>query len=167
MGTAPVRHAPPAKARIRDRAVAEAIARAAASHTGPLSVSVEHRRQAPPPLFDLPSLQKTCGQRWGWTADKTLAVAQELYDGEGKKLITYPRAEARHLAENQIVDVPAIVAAMTRLHPGRQRGLPRVMGGHATGAVGILLYYTSAAQVVCTAASPMLTGQSITLLRSL
>ena len=114
-GTFLMRHAPPAKARIRDRAVAEAIAKAAAEHTGPLAVSVEHRRQAPPRLFDLPSLQKTCGQRWGWTADKTLSIAQELYDGEGKKLITYPRAEARHLAENQIADVPAIVAAMTRL----------------------------------------------------
>ena len=114
-GTFLMRHAPPAKARIRDRAVAEAIAKAAARHTGPLAVSVEHRRQAPPRLFDLPSLQKTCGQRWGWTADKTLSIAQELYDGDGKKLITYPRAEARHLAENQIADVPTIVAAMTRL----------------------------------------------------
>jgi DNA topoisomerase-3 len=114
-GTFLMRHAPPAKARIRDRAVAEAIARAAAGHTGPLSVTVEHRRQAPPRLFDLPSLQKTCGQRWGWTAEKTLSIAQELYDGEGKKLITYPRAEARHLPESQIADVPTIVAAMTRL----------------------------------------------------
>ena len=60
-------------------------------------MSVEEKRQAPPRLFDLPSLQKTCGQRWGWNADKTLSVAQELYDGEGKKLITYPRAEARYL----------------------------------------------------------------------
>jgi DNA topoisomerase III len=78
-------------------------------------VTVEHRRQAPPRFFDLPSLQKTCGQRWGWTADRTLAVAQERYDGEGKKLITYPRAEARCLAENQFGDVPAIIAALTRL----------------------------------------------------
>ena len=60
-------------------------------------------------------MQKTCGQRWGWTADKTLAVAQELYDGAGKKLITYPRAEARYRTENQIGDAPAIVAALTRL----------------------------------------------------
>ena len=110
-----MRHAPPVKARIRDKAVAETIAAAAAKFTGPLAVSVEHRRQAPPRLYDLPALQKTCGQRWGWNADKTLAVAQELYDGEAKKLITYPRAEARHLAENQIADVPAIVAALTRL----------------------------------------------------
>jgi DNA topoisomerase-3 len=114
-GTFLMRHAPPARARITDRAVAEAIAQAAASHTGPLDVVVEERRQAPPRLYDLPSLQKTCGQRWGWTADKTLSVAQELYDGDGKKVITYPRAEARHLAENQIGDVPAIVSAMLRL----------------------------------------------------
>jgi DNA topoisomerase-3 len=114
-GSFTMRHAPPPKQRIKDRSRAEAIAKAAANHTGPLGVTVEHRRQAPPRLFDLPSLQKTCGQRWGWTADRTLAIAQELYDGEGKKLITYPRAEARYLAENQIGDVPAIVAALTRL----------------------------------------------------
>src|SRR5208337_699997 len=88
--------------------------KAAAGHQGLLGVSIEQKRQAPPRLFDLPALQKTCGQRWGWTADKTLSVAQELYDGDGKKLITYPRAEARHLTENQISDVPAIVAAQTR-----------------------------------------------------
>ena len=81
-----MRHAPPVKARIRDRSVAEAIAKAAGKSTGPLSVQVEHRRQAPPRLYDLPSLQKTCGQRWGWGADKTLAVAQELYDGDGKEV---------------------------------------------------------------------------------
>ncbi|WP_448203305.1 DNA topoisomerase [Azospirillum sp. sgz302134] len=114
-GSFQMRHAPPPKDRIKDRARAEAIARAAAGHSGPLSVEVEEKRQAPPKLYDLPSLQKTCGQRWGWTADRTLSVAQELYDGEGKKLITYPRAEARYLSENQIADVPAITGALTRL----------------------------------------------------
>ena len=110
-----MRHAPSAKMRIKERLRAEAIAKAAAGHQGPLGVSIEEKRQAPPRLFDLPALQKTCGQRWGWTADKTLSVAQELYDGDGKKLITYPRAEARYLSENQISDVPAIVAALSRL----------------------------------------------------
>ncbi len=110
-----MRHAPAPKDRIKNRAAAEAIARAADNHRGPLTVTVEEKRQAPPKLYDLPSLQKTCGQRWGWTADRTLAVAQELYDGEGKKLITYPRAEARYLSENQIADAPAIVGALTRL----------------------------------------------------
>ena len=114
-GTFVMRHAPSAKARITLRAVADSIVKAAAKFQGPLGVMVEERRQAPPRLYDLPSLQKTCGQRWGWGADKTLAIAQSLYDGEGKKLLTYPRAEARHLAENQISDVPVIVGAMTQL----------------------------------------------------
>lgn len=110
-----MRHAPAPKDRIKDRTRAEAIARAADGHDGPLAVSVEDKRQAPPKLYDLPALQKTCGQRWGWSADRTLSVAQELYDGDGKKLITYPRAEARYLAENQIADAPRLVGALTRL----------------------------------------------------
>jgi DNA topoisomerase-3 len=114
-GTFPMGHAPPPKQRIKDRARADAIAKAATDHAGPLAVSVEHCRQGPPKLFDLPSLQKTCAQKWGWTADKTLAIAQELYDGDGKKLITYPRAEARYLTENQIADVPVICGALTAL----------------------------------------------------
>jgi DNA topoisomerase-3 len=114
-GSFSMRHAPAANRRITDRLRAEAIARAAAGHKGQLGVSVEHRRQGSPRLFDLPALQKTCGQRWGWNADKTLSVAQELYDGDGKKLITYPRAEARYLSENQIGDVPTIVGALVRL----------------------------------------------------
>ena len=114
-GAFPMRHAPPVKQRIKDRDRADAIARAATEHRGPLGVSVEHCRQGPPKLFDLPALQKTCSQKWGWTADKTLSIAQELYDGDGKKLITYPRAEARYLTENQIADVPVITAALTAL----------------------------------------------------
>ena len=114
-GTFSIRHAPAAKHRITNRARAEAIAGAAVDYKGPLAVSVKHQRQGPPRLFDLPALQKICGQRWGWNADKTLSVAQELYDGDGKKLITYPRAEARYLTENQIGDVPTIVCALLGL----------------------------------------------------
>src|SRR5207302_2320074 len=43
---------------------------------------------------------------------KTLEVAQELYDGQGKKIITYPRAEVRYLPESLIKDVPRIVAGL-------------------------------------------------------
>jgi DNA topoisomerase-3 len=47
-----------------------------------------------------------------WPASKTLAVAQELYGGQGKKIITYPRAEVRYLPQNLITDVPRIVAGL-------------------------------------------------------
>ena len=39
-------------------------------------------------------------------------MAQELYDGQGKKVITYPRAEVRYLPESLIGNVPKIVAAL-------------------------------------------------------
>ena len=73
---------------------------------------VEDKRQGPPKLHDLPSLQKLCGSRFGWSASKTLEVAQELYDGQGKKIITYPRAEVRYLPASLISDVPRIVAGL-------------------------------------------------------
>ena len=53
-----------------------------------------------------------CGSRFGWPASKTLEVAQELYDGQGKKIVTYPRAEVRYLPESLISDVPKIVAGL-------------------------------------------------------
>lgn len=39
-------------------------------------------------------------------------MAQELYDGQGKKIITYPRAEVRYLPEGLISDAPKIVAGL-------------------------------------------------------
>ena len=105
-----MRHAP--QVRILKREVAETVVNAAQGFEGALGVRVEDKRQGPPKLHDLPSLQKLCGSRFGWPASKTLAVAQELYDGQGKKIITYPRAEVRYLPQSLISDVPKIVAGL-------------------------------------------------------
>ena len=105
-----MRHAP--KERIVESGRAEAVAEAAREFEGSLGVRVEDKRQRPPRLHDLPSLQKLCSSRFGWTASKTLEVAQELYDGEGKKILTYPRAEVRYLPESAAADVPKIVAGL-------------------------------------------------------
>ena len=105
-----MRHAP--KNRILKREDAEAVVKAARDFAGPLGVRVEDKRQRPPRLHDLPSLQKLCSARFGWSASRTLEVAQELYDGAGKKILTYPRAEVRYLPENAIADVPKIVAGL-------------------------------------------------------
>ena len=92
-----MRYAP--KERITDRPKAEAIAVLAAGASGPLPVKVEERRQAPPRLHDLPSLQKLCAGRFGWSAARTLEVAQELYDGQGQKDHHLPEKTAfDHLA---------------------------------------------------------------------
>ena len=91
---------------------ADGVAAAARGFEGPLRVRVESRRQRPPRLHDLPLLQKLASARFGWSASKTLEVAQELYDGAGKKILTYPRADVRYLPESVIVDVAAIVAGL-------------------------------------------------------
>ena len=105
-----MRHAP--RDRIVRREIAEAVVNAAQGFEGALGVRVEDKRQRPPKLHDLPSLQKLCSSRFGWPAAKTLEVAQELYAGQGKKIITYPRAEVRYLPESLITDVPRIVAGL-------------------------------------------------------
>jgi DNA topoisomerase-3 len=105
-----MRHAP--QDRIVRRRIAEDVVQAAEGFEGALAVRVEDKRQGPPKLHDLPSLQKLCGSRFGWSASKTLEVAQALYDGQGKKMITYPRAEVRYLPASLISDVPRIVAGL-------------------------------------------------------
>jgi DNA topoisomerase-3 len=105
-----MRHAP--QDRIVRREIAQEIVNLAQAFEGALGVRVEDKRQGPPKLHDLPSLQKLCSSRFGWPASKTLAVAQELYDGQGKKIITYPRAEVRYLPPSLITDVPRIVAGL-------------------------------------------------------
>jgi DNA topoisomerase III len=56
-------HAP--QDRIVRREIAEAAANAARDFEGALAVRVEDKRQGPPKLHDLPSLQKLCGSRFG------------------------------------------------------------------------------------------------------
>jgi DNA topoisomerase-3 len=117
-----MRHAP--QERILQRAKAQDVANAAEGFEGPLAVRVEEKRQKPPKLHDLPSLQKLCGSRFGWSASKTLELAQELYDGQGKKIITYPRAEVRYLPENAIGDAPKIVAGLREGQSFRAIAMP-------------------------------------------
>jgi len=113
VGTLQLRHAP--KERILEEADAEIIRAAAEGFEGPLSAQKKIKKTKPPKLLDLPELQKICSRKWGWSATKTLDVAQELYDGDGKKIQTYPRAESRYLSENQIDDVPDIIAGLKNL----------------------------------------------------
>src|SRR6202162_5505142 len=105
-----MRHAP--QDRIVRREFAQDVVKASEGFEGALAVRVEDKRQGPPKLHDLPSLQKLCGSRFGLPASKTLEVAQELYDGQGKKIITYPRAEVRYLPQSLMSDVPRIVAGL-------------------------------------------------------
>ena len=63
-----------------------------------LSVTQEEKREAPPQLYDLTTLQREASNLLGFTADKTLKTAQSLY--EKRKLITYPRTDSRYLSHD-------------------------------------------------------------------
>jgi len=52
------------------------------------SVTRQVGHTAPPLLYDLTALQKDANRRHGFSADKTLSIAQSLYE---KKITTYPR----------------------------------------------------------------------------
>lgn len=61
---------------------------------------------APPLLYDLTALQKEANTRHGFSADKTLSIAQSLYE---KKITTYPRTGSRYISEDVFEEVPALL----------------------------------------------------------
>ena len=60
----------------------------------------------PPLLYDLTALQKEANRRHGFSADKTLSIAQSLYE---KKITTYPRTGSRYISEDVFEEVPALL----------------------------------------------------------
>jgi DNA topoisomerase-3 len=68
------------------------------------------RREEPPLLFDLTSLQREASSRFGYTLDRTLRIAQTLY--EAKKAITYPRTSSRFLPDDYGPEIPKLIGAL-------------------------------------------------------
>lgn len=62
--------------------------------------------QQAPLLYDLTSLQKDCNIHHDLTADKTLSIAQSLYE---KKLVSYPRTGSRYIPEDVMANIPALL----------------------------------------------------------
>ena len=58
----------------------------------------EMKRARPPQLYDLTTLQREANTRFGFSAKKTLDLAQSLY--EKHKLLTYPRTDSRCLPDD-------------------------------------------------------------------
>ncbi|MCK6511941.1 DNA topoisomerase III [Myxococcota bacterium] len=55
-------------------------------------------KEPPPLLFDLNRLQRTANKRYGFSAARTLEIAQSLY--EKHKVITYPRTDSMFLSKD-------------------------------------------------------------------
>lgn len=75
------------------------------------SVEKEEKKMPPPFLYDLTELQRECNRKFGFSAKKTLDIAQDLY--EKRKMITYPRTDSRHLSDDMI---PKLNTVLNRLN---------------------------------------------------
>ena len=87
--------------RLWDRAAAEAVV--AACQGQPMAKVSEEKKsstQIAPRLYDLTTLQREANGRFGFSAKRTLKIAQDLY--ETHKMLTYPRTESRALPEDYL-----------------------------------------------------------------
>jgi DNA topoisomerase-3 len=79
-----------------DKATLEALLPSVSGISIVRDVAVEQKTVYPPRLFDLTELQKKANTKFGYTAQKTLELAQALY--EKHKCLSYPRTASRYLS---------------------------------------------------------------------
>jgi DNA topoisomerase-3 len=86
-----------------------------------VNVEAKPRKEPPPLLHDLSSLQQEANKRKGFTADQTLNILQNLYEG---KLVTYPRTGSRYIGDDVFAGVPDLIEKLKE-HPdfGKQATL--------------------------------------------
>ncbi len=66
--------------------------------------------QEPPLLYDLTALQKEANGKLGFSADKTLNIAQSLY--ERHKVLSYPRTGSRYISDDVFDEIPSRIALL-------------------------------------------------------
>ncbi len=101
---------PKGEKRIDTREAAEEIAARVRGQEGHVAEAArEHKTELPPLLYDLTTLQREANAQLGFTAKKTLATAQKLY--ETHKLLTYPRTDSRYLGSDMVEKVHKTLAS--------------------------------------------------------
>ena len=75
------------------------------------SVARKVTHTSPPLLYDLTALQKEANRRQGFSADKTLSIAQSLYE---KKITTYPRTSSRYIPDDVFETIPKLLEKLQR-----------------------------------------------------
>lgn len=76
-------------------------------------VEAKAKKEPPPLLHDLSSLQQEANKKKGYTADQTLSILQQLYES---KLVTYPRTGSRYIGDDIFAGIPALIAKYQQ-HP--------------------------------------------------
>jgi DNA topoisomerase-3 len=114
---------------VRDpKQVEDVVAALKARRFGVAELVESKKTERPPFLYDLTSLQRDANRLFSFSAEKTLQVAQALY--EKHKAITYPRTDSKHLPQEMRRELPGALQALG------DAGLPKEFVDLALGRLG-------------------------------
>jgi len=112
--------------RIGTEEEAHAIVKACEGRQGTITkLEKKEQREKAPMLYDLTTLQREANNRFGFTAKRTLAAAQRLY--EEHKALTYPRTNSRYLTTDMVEEIKPI-AELVGAHKQFAKGAAYVVG---------------------------------------
>ena len=79
-------------------------------------VEKKNGKETPPSLYDLTSLQVDCNKKFGFSAETTLNIIQQLYE---QKMTTYPRVDTTFLPDDVYAKCPQIMNGLFQVkHAG-------------------------------------------------
>ena len=102
----------PSSERISDKSEADALADICTGELHVAKVERREKRENPPALYDLTTLQREANRELDFTAQQTLDYLQSLYE---KRLVTYPRTDSRFLTDGMAAGVSELVSVAAKL----------------------------------------------------
>ena len=91
--------------RLYDYARVEELLAKLKGHTGRITELRRENKSEPAPLaYDLTELQRDANRRFGFSAQQTLSILQDLY--ERHKLVSYPRTDSRYISSDIVPTLP-------------------------------------------------------------
>ena len=112
--------------RIWDRETADAIVARCEGQPAAVEEKKKPSKQIPPMLYDLTSLQREANGRFGFSARRTLQLAQALY--ERHKALTYPRTDSRYLPDDYVGTTIGTLEKIAGENGGIVTNLPEYAG---------------------------------------
>ena len=125
-----------------------------------ISLEKKKEKKNPPLLYNLAELQNDCSRMFKISPDETLKTVQELYE---KKLVTYPRTDARVLSSAVAKEIHRNLQGLTRFEPCQQFAAEILSSGSFKG-IGKTRYSNDKQITDHYAIIP--TGQGLSALRS-
>lgn len=83
-----------------------------------VNVEKTTKKTNPPYLYNTSILQQEANSIYGFTLDKTLKIAQSLYEGG---YTTYPRVDSQYLTEDKKAEIPGLLTKLLTLN--RYKGM--------------------------------------------